>query len=143
MKRLFSVFLSIGLFVFGAGLGVKRGFFLLSAERTTGSVEAISASNGKCGSKSNKHDCTHFSANVVYSATNGTKGRISVGAGDARGHNQSVTLASLKPGTPVPVIYSPSDISNAFHDTFLDLWMIPLGSLLGSGFCMIGAIRQR
>ncbi len=142
MKHLFSIVLSIGLFLFGAGMSVKRGLFLMSAERANGQVESLTASNDRCGSKNSKHDCTKFSAKVNYSSAAGARGVISVAAGDARGYNQPVTRAALQPGSSVPVIFSSSDVTYAFRDTFFDIWVIPLGSLFGSGIFFVGALRR-
>lgn len=130
-------------FFFAIGTAAKRGIFLLSAKRTTGKVEQVTGSNSRCGSKNNKYDCTEYSAAVTYSSPSGEHGKLSVGAGSARGHDQPATKASLAVGGPVPILYSKKDINYAYRDSFGDLWGLPLGSFVGSAFCAIGAFFRR
>ncbi len=143
MRFLFMLALAAVCFVVGVGVSAKRAWFLLGAERTNGSVSQLHASNSRCGSKNNKYDCTQYDASVSFSSADGKKGMISVSAGSARGYNQPESKASLAIGAPIPVIYNPSDIADAFHDSFAALWGFPLGSFVGSGFFGLAAIGRR
>lgn len=143
MRVLFNLAVAAVLFLVGAGFSIKRAVFLMGAERTAGVVQQLHASNGTCGSKNSKYDCTKYSGDVRFTAKSGGEGFLSVEAGQARGYNQPVSRASRQPGSQVPVVYSPKDLKNAFHDTFFNLWGAPLGTFMFSGFFLVGAVSRR
>ncbi len=143
MRFIFSMITSVVLFLLGLGISAQRGMFLLTAERTSGTVSAIHGHNGRCGSKNNHYDCTEYQADVKYTSTKQEEAVIQVSAGSTRGHDQPMSHASLAVGAAVPVIYSKKDIKYAFRDSFFDLWALPIGSLFGSGVFFLGAFARR
>ncbi len=143
MGHLFSLLISLALGITGLGLGAKRMWFLSSAERTSGVVEDLEGYNSRCGGKNSKYDCTKFSAAVKFTSKTGSAGHLTVDAGSTRGNDQSTTHASRPVGSNVAIVYDPNDVTEAFEDSFMALWMWPAGSLGASVLFLVSALRRR
>jgi len=142
MRVLFNLVISVVLFAVGAVVGVKRAIFLMGAERGVGVVQQMHAANAECGGK-HKYACTRFTGDVRFVSKAGAEGNLSVSGGSVRGYDKPLTDSLLRPGSQVPVVFKPNDVKYAFRDTFVDLWMLPLGSLGGSGVFFLSALVRR
>ena len=101
-----------------------RVWFLRHAERTTGSVIALQASNERCGSRRSRYDCTRFHANVAFFVRD-DEHRLFVDAGSARGHNRPLTGAKYRVASTVNVVFSAANPAHAYRDTWWDVWARP------------------
>ncbi|MCC7070321.1 MAG: DUF3592 domain-containing protein [Deltaproteobacteria bacterium] len=132
-----------GILLVGAiGFAVDRLIFLASAEKTQGTVERITASNGRCGSKKNKYPCTRFEAEVAFTTKKGRDGEITVSAGSARGNNQPTSAADLSVGRGVPVVYNPRNPSKAYQDSLWGVWGTPLMMFIGQVATLFGSLSE-
>ncbi len=132
-----------GLLLVGAlGFAADRVIFLMGAQKTRGTVERLTAENGRCGSKKNKYSCTRFSADVAFTTSDGRSSSISISAGSTRGHNQPTSSANVSVGQGVPVVYSPRNPSKAYQDSLWGVWGAPLMMFIGQLATLFGSFSE-
>lgn len=130
------------LLVVALGFAIDRALFLVTAERTSGSVERITSSNGRCGSKKNKYDCTRFQAIVGFTTKDGRAGEITVSAGSSRGYDQPSSAADLSVRQAVPVVYSPRNPAKAYQNSLWGVWGAPLMAFIGQLATLFGSFSE-
>ena len=138
IRHPFMLVISGALLLLAVGLGVERLVFIETAMEATGTVSSVSGTNGRCGSRRSKHDCTEFTATITFDHR-GQKFSTTTGAGSQRGHGVSTSRASHRVGERLPVVFEPGNPGRAYHDTFFDLWCWPLMALGGQIATMFGA----
>ncbi|NQD35904.1 DUF3592 domain-containing protein [Permianibacter sp. IMCC34836] len=121
-----------------------RLLFIAHAEKTTGTVTAVDASNGRCGGSKRRrsYDCTKFHADIEFAATDQSH-TFSVSAGDARGHDQPVSRARHQVGDAVAVVYNPDRPDEAYRDNWFDIWSTPLFAAFGHLIALFGSMKER
>lgn len=132
--------LMIGLI--GAGLAwlvaaafyVQETAFQLTATRATATVDLVEGTNGSCGSRKHRYDCTRFDANLSFVARSSSGDtqyyRITVDAGSDRGRDRSISLADLRVGDKVEVLYDADDPAAAIVNTSDELHQKSRGAAL-------------
>lgn len=144
MQRLFCFAVSFILLLVFGWLTVDRVIFLHHARRTEGRITSITGTDSTCGGRRNRHPCTDFTAQVQYKPQEtGQTLTLSVDAGSARGHFQSIDLASRRIGQSVTVAYSPARPATAYEDTFWGVWSTPLQVLFFQVLAFIFGLPDR
>lgn len=129
------------LVVVAIGFALRQASFLMTADRTTGTVTRVDARNSTCGSKRNRHSCTRFDAEVRFDV-NGRSFDFTVDAGSVRGSNQPKSRASHPEGSQVKVVYSKSNPNRAYRDSFFDVWFAPIASAAGAVASALGSTSE-
>lgn len=129
------------LLVVAIGFAVRQASFLMTADRTTGTVTRVDGRNTSCGSKRNRHSCTRFDSVVRYDV-NGQPYFLTVDSGSARGYDQPESRASHPQGSGVRIVYSKSNPSRAYRDSFFDVWFGPLASAGGAVASALGSLSE-
>lgn len=142
IKQPWLLLISAALLVGVLGFTADRLIFLATAEKTNGTVERVTSSNGRCGSKKRKHPCTRFDAEVGFTTKAGRTGAVTVSAGSTRGYDQPTTNADLHVGDSVRVVYNPRKPSKAYEDSTWGVWGTPLILLIGQVATMFGAFSE-
>jgi hypothetical protein len=125
------------------GFVADRALFLMHALKTTGNVVDLSAANGSCSCGRRCHyDCTKFQAQVRFQASE-TPAALWVSAGTAHGYDCPVAQARYIIGAVVPVIYNPRHPSEAYRDTFMDVWGTPLMTFFFQIVTLFGSFAKR
>lgn len=124
------------------GFAIERSIFLLSAERTPGTISSIDSRNDTCGAKKRRYACTKFTASVRYRVGPDVNPSITVSAGSSQGSNQPVTNASRRVGETVRVVYSPSTPTKAYEDTFFGVWGAPVIAFGAQIATMLGSLSE-
>jgi hypothetical protein len=125
------------------GFVADRALFLWHAVETTGNVVDLSASNGSCSCGRHCHySCTKFRAQVGFQAQD-TAAALWVSAGTAHGYDCPLSQARYLIGAPVPVIYNPRRPSEAYRNTFMDVWGTPLMALFFQIVTLISSFTKR
>ncbi len=146
-----SAFISVafGVIAFFGGVtwSAKTALFAMRAEHTQGTVSNVTSKFDSCKKgKRSYYDCTRFTAQVEFQDANNAKATTSVSAGTRSGHCTACTGDYVK-GNKVPIIYNPSDLSDARLDSFGEVWGGPLiVTGLGGFFTLVGmfsALRRR
>lgn len=134
--------LSMVIALVALGFIVNRLVFLAHARHTTGAVIALHASNGSCSCGRRCHyPCTRFGADVQFPESESAV-PLRVTAGTERGFNQPVEDSQYRIGDSVPVIYNPGDTSEAYRDTFGDVWGAPLAALFFHLVTLVGSFAK-
>ena len=123
---------------------VERAFFIMSAEKTLGSVVKVESYNSRCGGgkRRSKYDCTKFTSYVRYFNLKNSPYEISLSSGSSRGHNQPDSYARLKMGESVPIIYDPKNPAKAYEDTIWGVWGVPIMLFFGQICSFLISISQ-
>jgi hypothetical protein len=125
------------------GFVADRSLFMLKAIHTRGNVVDLSATNGSCSCGRRCHyDCTRFQAQVSFQAS-AAPAALWVSAGSAHGYDCPVTQARYVIGDTVPVIYNPHNPTEAYRDTFMDVWGTPLATLFFQIVTLISSFTKR
>jgi hypothetical protein len=125
------------------GFVADRTLFLMRAVDTSGSVVDLSASNGSCScGRHCRYACTKFQAQVSFQAAE-RPALLWVSAGSAHGYDCPVAQARYATGDQVPVIYNPHNPSEAYRNTFADVWGTPLTALFFQIVTLISSFTKR
>ena len=125
------------------GFVADRTLFLMRAVDATGNVVDLSAANGSCScGRHCSYACTKFLAQVSFQAA-GTPAALWVSAGTAHGHDCPVAQARYGIGDQVPVIYNPHNPTEAYRNTFMDVWGTPLMALFFQIVTLISSFGKR
>ena len=122
-------------------LVADRVMFLMKAEETVGTVADVTASNGRCGSRRSKHNCTRYGARVEYETGAGVHS-LSISAGSARGHSQPLSRARVQKNGRVPVVYSPDTPERSYENTVFGVWGAPLMAFFAQIATFIGSLTK-
>ncbi len=121
--------------------------FLIRSVPATGTVIAVTPENSRCTDAFAKHsrDCTKFSAVIEYQATDHSKHRARLSAGDARNHDRPLLEAALQPSMTVRIRYDPTKFWRVSYDSFWEGWGSTLCQMLAfiAGLIFLFSRRAR
>jgi len=139
--RWLMVLFSLAALCFAALTGVQRWRFQQVAVSTIGEVISIDARDSTCGRKP-RRQCTKFDAVVEYPIDDAPQ-RLTVGAGQSRGHRQPLSEAEYRKGDPMPVRYNPQT-GEAMQDSGSAIWGLPIVlAIMGGVFMVVGLLAGR
>lgn len=123
---------------------IDRLAFIARAEKTTGTVLSVDASNSRCGGgkRRRSYACTKFHAEIEFEAADRSY-TFSVSAGSSRGHNQPESRAHHQVGETVAVAYNPNDPDEVYRDNWFDIWSSPLFAAFGHLIALFGSMKER
>jgi hypothetical protein len=138
-------------FLFGLSLllTLPLGYFLYdriefvrTAQRINATVEDIWASNDRCGRKRARYACTKYQARLRYEVQGGQY-RLSVSAGQSRGHNQPISRAEYRIGGTDVVAYDPRKPSRGYRDRTWDIWGAPVVTFFIQIAAFVGSFSEQ
>jgi formylglycine-generating enzyme required for sulfatase activity len=142
IKNWFYLCIALVLCPLLAGVVIDRAHFAVVSSATAGVVVVVTARNDRCGGRRSRYACTKFSATLRYEAR-GSSYFIDVSAGRVRGHDQPVSLSDYRVGQHEKVSYNPRKPSEAYRNTFWDIWGEPVGIFFLQICAFLGAIGNK